>query len=156
MLTVLYPVGVNPSGNMTWQCVCDCGKECIRAGSLLQMDKHKSSCGCTQFNESHGKSYTEEYALYNTAKKRAKKLKREFTIDVSDVVIPEYCPCLGVPLEKHTDYAPSLDRIDPSKGYVKGNVWVISVKANRIKNDATPAELTAVAKAVAFKTGSIH
>jgi hypothetical protein len=40
--------------------------------------------------------------------------------------------------------SPSLDRIDPSKGYVKGNVRVISARANLLKNDATVGELTLV------------
>jgi hypothetical protein len=40
--------------------------------------------------------------------------------------------------------SPSLDRIDPSQGYIKGNVVVISHKANRLKNDAGLAELRAL------------
>ncbi len=36
---------------------------------------------------------------------------------------------------------PSLDRIDSSLGYVKGNVWVISWRANHIKTDASLEEL---------------
>lgn len=42
----------------------------------------------------------------------------------------------------------SLDRIDSSKGYIKGNVWVISLRANRIKNDSTPDELRLIADKV--------
>jgi hypothetical protein len=45
--------------------------------------------------------------------------------------------------------SPSLDRIDPSKGYVKGNVWIVSHRGNTIKNDATHDEL----KAIAANTG---
>jgi hypothetical protein len=43
------------------------------------------------------------------------------------------------------DSSPSLDRIDNSKGYVKGNVAVISFRANTLKNNATADELRAIA-----------
>ena len=80
--------------------------------------------------------------LFNSAKSRSKKRRMDFNIEVSDIVIPEYCPILKVKLEYgHSRYGPTLDRIDPTKGYVKGNVWVISFKANSMKNDATPDEL---------------
>lgn len=39
------------------------------------------------------------------------------------------------------DYSPSLDRIDNRLGYVKGNVIVVSHRANAIKRDATLDEL---------------
>lgn len=85
-----------------------------------------------------------EYLL-SGAKQRARRGGLPFNIDASDVAIPEFCPVLGlklVPLSgKRTNATPSLDRIDPSKGYVKGNVWVISWRANRLKNDATLEEL---------------
>ena len=32
--------------------------------------------------------------------------------------------------------SPSIDRLDNTKGYVKGNVWVISTLANNMKNSA--------------------
>ena len=44
---------------------------------------------------------------------------------------------------------PSLDRINPKLGYVKGNVQVISWRANNIKRDATAEELRLVADFVA-------
>lgn len=49
------------------------------------------------------------------------------------------------------DNSYSLDRIDPNKGYIKGNIWVISLRANRIKNDATVSELRMIADAIEQK-----
>ena len=38
---------------------------------------------------------------------------------------------------RYRENSASLDRIDSSRGYVPGNVWVISTKSNRIKNNST-------------------
>lgn len=55
--------------------------------------------------------------------------------------IPSHCPVLGIPLKyKGGDNSPSLDRIDSNKGYVVGNVEVISYRANVLKNSSTQEE----------------
>jgi hypothetical protein len=67
--------------------------------------------------------------------------------------MPEFCPVLGIKLnydgtgmEGHrSDDSPSIDRINSSVGYVNGNIHIISWRANRIKNDATPDELVKLA-----------
>ncbi len=90
--------------------------------------------------------------LIANAKYRAKKRGIEFTIVSSDIEMPSKCPVLGIEIEHGNsdqsmsarDCAPSLDRHDNTKGYVPGNVRVISWRANRIKSDATVAELEAV------------
>lgn len=86
-----------------------------------------------------------EFWLYKAAKARSGKKGLAFNIDLEDIVVPEFCPVFGVKLiaseHKATDCSPSLDRIDNTKGYVKGNVQVISNKANRLKGDATLADI---------------
>jgi hypothetical protein len=77
----------------------------------------------------------------------------EFTIERSDVVIPEVCPVMGIPITplergRMNPGSPSLDRIDNSKGYTPDNVWVISWQANRMKSDASPEDLVLFAKAI--------
>lgn len=87
--------------------------------------------------------------LYH-AKWRAKRDGLEFNLTMDDIPFETHCPLLGTPFTIHfyskftkgADFnAPSLDRLDPTKGYVKGNVAVISYRANSIKMDATLQEL---------------
>lgn len=89
-----------------------------------------------------------EKFMVTAARKRAKDAGLPFDIEESDVVVPSFCPVLGIPIQVSTgktqDSSPSIDRIIPSLGYVKGNVTVISWRANRIKGDATPEELEKV------------
>jgi hypothetical protein len=87
--------------------------------------------------------------LWRLAKVRARKNGLPFNIEVSDLSVPEACPVLGIALvwgcgKRQKDASPTVDRIVPSLGYVKGNVAVISWRANRIKSDATADELSAV------------
>lgn len=86
-----------------------------------------------------------------SVKTRARKKGLAFDLTEEDINIPSHCPVLGIPLfhkrGKGTgphDNSPSLDRIIPEKGYVKGNVIVVSSKANRIKSNATADEILAV------------
>jgi hypothetical protein len=82
--------------------------------------------------------------LFNIARQRCRRTGTEFTITVDDIIVPAVCPLLGVLLDPYAesiDVHPSLDRIDSKKGYVPGNVWVVSHRANRIKSDACAEEL---------------
>lgn len=90
----------------------------------------------------------ERYML-TRAKIRAKQKNLPFDLTLADITIPTHCPVFGLELFVSsgfaTDASPELDRIDPQKGYVKGNVIVVSRRANRIKNDATVLELQQIA-----------
>lgn len=99
------------------------------------------------FQMEHKKANPEK-RLWKAAKGRATAAGIEFNIDTSDIVIPEFCPALGCRLESGVGHgkganpnAPSLDRIVPALGYTKGNVQVISFKANSMKRDASEEEL---------------
>jgi hypothetical protein len=79
----------------------------------------------------------------------------ECTITPADIMpLPEICPLLGISLDYSRgtkgkggfrNNSPSIDRIDNTRGYVPGNVWVISYRANSIKRDATVQELQDIA-----------
>lgn len=84
-----------------------------------------------------------------TAKHRAKKRGLSFNLTLADIgVMPLICPALGIPLgsQHGRDNRPEIDRLIPSKGYVRGNVAIISARANRIKNDGTLDDLTKITK----------
>lgn len=98
-------------------------------------------------HKGHGMYHSLERMLWSGAKVRARKRQREFSIEISDVIVPPYCPMLGIKIDSswggtaqnNADRAAtaSLDRIDPDKGYVKGNVVVLSYRANMIKGDGS-------------------
>lgn len=81
-----------------------------------------------------------------------------FDLELEDLTIPEHCPVLGIRLEINRergcrpDSSPSVDRIIPVLGYVKGNVQMISSRANRLKQDATVPELEAIVRYIRERT----
>lgn len=87
-----------------------------------------------------------ERVIWLGAKNRARKQGVDFTITPYDIKIPAACPILGVLLlwNDKRDFRPSIDRRDNAKGYTVDNICVISMRANRIKNDATLEELRAI------------
>lgn len=98
--------------------------------------------------------------MWEHAKKRAGENGVVFRLSLADIPeIPAVCPVLGIALAPNgkagpAEGSPSLDRIRPDLGYVAGNVRVISHRANRIRGNATAAELLRVAlDAQALETG---
>ncbi len=130
--------------NVRWVCVCVCGTETRVTTNALLKGKSRS-CGCLRLDavKTHGQSYSPEYRMFVSAKHRAKKAGIAFNLELSDIIIPSICPYLGVALlvasgcRRPGPNSPSLDRIDPCGGYVRGNVEVISHRANAIKQNTS-------------------
>ena len=103
-------------------------------------------------------AYERQLLLY--AKRSAGRRGLSFNLELSDIVIPDLCPVLGIPLERPTangkkrySNQPSVDRRDNSLGYIKGNVAVISWRANRLKCDGSIAEFEAILSYMKNSTG---
>lgn len=97
--------------------------------------------------------------MLGDARRRAKRAGLPCEITVEDITIPTLCPVLGIPMTlgrgSPHDSSPSLDKIVKRFGYVPGNVVVISYLANRIKSNATAAQLMRVAKWFAEEEGQV-
>ena len=95
-----------------------------------------------------------EISAFTNLKHRAKRknIPMELTREHLKKAFPNdmICPALGIKMEVGENNrivnSPSIDRIIPEKGYVPGNIIVVSNKANRIKTDATPDEIIKVGK----------
>jgi hypothetical protein len=126
--------------------VSESKRECTKCGSIFE-NKSKTVTLCRPCNSERVKEQSPEVRMYRRAKARAAKGGLDFNIDKEDIQIPTHCPVLGIPLVVHKgtsggkDDSPALDRVDNSKGYVKGNILVISHLANMMKSSANVEQL---------------
>lgn len=90
--------------------------------------------------------------MQNSAHSRSKRygVEKKFERDDLRKLYTDTCPVLNIKLSwsnsKLMDNSPSLDRIDNTKGYVNGNMCIMSQRANRIKSDGTAIEHKLIAK----------
>lgn len=134
-------------------------KTCEEVKPLTEFHKHNRCWGgynsiCKSCRKPKSKldykNKSREYNIWHRAKTRSVRFGLEFNLELSDIIIPEVCPVFKTTfVVGHTDFTPSIDRIDPTKGYVKGNIMIISNKANRIKSNGTPEEIMQVAEFLA-------
>lgn len=142
---------------------------CIRCGEPLPATKRRDAVYCSTRcgNRVRGARYErakpevikarrfainslDARRIHSRIKWRAGHIGAPFDLTPEDIVVPEVCPVLGIPIEggegrrKNNPNSPSVDRIVPELGYVRGNVRVISNRANLLKSNATVAELEAV------------
>jgi hypothetical protein len=97
-----------------------------------------------------------KYRIKNPVRQRLQHIKArcsrrgvEFSLKEEDIVVPDVCPVFGFPIGNH--YGPchdqlfEIDRIKQDQGYHKGNVIVVSRLANRLKSNASVAQLRMLA-----------
>lgn len=139
----LVVVGEWSNGSNIWfKCKCSCGNEINLRKDSLFSKKSVPSCGC--YVKEHGTLKRGQHDprgyILARARERSKRDGREFDLTKEDIIVPEVCPLLGIkinPKGKDRTTSPSLDRKDPTKGYTPDNVWVISSRANTLKNNGT-------------------
>jgi len=151
-----------------WNCLCDCGNK-IRVKTSSLKNGNTKSCGCLKINNLCGENNyqaqrnIQKYGVWFSSKEewyaRACKIMeriRKFNIPTDfetpvelamylKELEPPKCPVFGKPLVKGDgathSWSPSADRINPDKGYTRGNIQVISMLANTMKQHATKAQL---------------
>jgi hypothetical protein len=150
-------------------------KDASRKDGLERCCRSCKAQSRSKYRENGGKEKAQAYArsrpinritssMVSDAKRRAKNKNLPFDIDLDYVrslvgenaELASHCPVFKAPLawscQRGNGHgplpnSPSIDRIDPARGYIKGNIWVISHRANSIKNDASHEELKLVTKA---------
>jgi hypothetical protein len=127
-------------------------KDCKRESSKIYYENNKNKEGVREKKAARAakrKAENPKSVLIYLARTRAKDRNLPFDITEDDFQIPELCPLLEIPLftgpegKVHRN-SPTLDRIEPCLGYVRGNVIVISHKANTVKQDLTVEEFLQV------------
>lgn len=126
-------------------------RECTKCGKIFPKTS-KTVTLCNKCNSERVKCTSPESKMFQRAKGRAKLKGLEFTLKLEDIIIPKYCPILGIELVCKSGTSggqknsPALDRINSNGGYTKDNVQVISHLANMMKSHATDEELMIFAK----------
>lgn len=93
-------------------------------------------------------------SAWHSAKVRAKKRGLEFDLKLSDLGEPTHCAATGIEFDMTKSFrngnifVPSLDRMDPSLGYVKGNVRVVCHGYNLAKHTGTDSDVVKLARAI--------
>jgi len=144
-LTILEQHSIKKSVYFTVQCECGNIKK-VRKDAIIGSRAETKSCGCLLKENGNGMKgqYDARGYLLARARTRATERGMDFTITKEDIIIPDKCPLLGIdiiPKAKDRTHSPSLDRKDSTKGYTPDNIWVVSSRANTLKNDATIKEL---------------
>lgn len=79
----------------------------------------------------------------------ARGIPFELTLtSIKNIMRAKKCYYTGVEFTRNGENSRSIDRIDNTKGYVKGNVCACTKRVNSLKSNLTPAEIQAIARKV--------
>ena len=120
-----------------------CSDECRYEAKEISKAKWR------KIQKSKWASYTRNWRESNPERSRvtafrtkANKLGLPFDLTEDFFVVPEICPVLGIPMDsRDREHAWSVDRLVPENGYTRENCRIISIRANRLKNNASSEEL---------------
>lgn len=123
------------------------GRDCGRCGADEWYTTGPPVCAPCQRKKSARRKKEKPVRLFEWAKARATKSGQVFRITLDDVraLYGRRCPVFGTTWGRGMA-APTLDRLRPELGYVRGNVAVISMRANLIKSNARAKDVEKVAK----------
>lgn len=147
-----------------WKCECDCGNICnVSASNLKKGTKYCWSCRNKYLSEikwcGHGEICLD---LWTSIKRSAQNRKKDFDISIEDmwdlfIKQDRKCALSGVDLffsrtiKARPASTASLDRIDSSKGYIKGNIQWIHKDLNIMKMDLSQKDFISWCKIIAEK-----
>lgn len=134
----------------------DSGKfrtECLECKSKLHRKWYEKNGIKVKQKSKELRINNQHRSLLNSCKFSALKKNLDFNLKIEDIVIPKLCPFLNIEITNIQGSGfigsnASVDRIDPTKGYIKGNIQVISRKANHMKLNASRLELLTFASNV--------
>ena len=115
---------------------CACGREASNA----YRDRCREDRTIKTWRDKNPKHFWVCTQIYRTRVRAVeKKIPFDLTVEYVKSICPDKCPVFETPFNfignKHLiPESPSIDRIDPAKGYVEGNIAIISAKANQIKS----------------------
>lgn len=175
-LTVIRYSKLDSSQKAMWECLCICNNRTIVRGSDLISGKVKS-CGCllSETSKENVKISHQKYPKSTNFKGigdlpgrylsiiRNRSMGKGYEYDVNKEYLWKLfqsqngkCALTGLEIHfsvKGSDQTASLDRIDSSKGYIKGNVQWVHKDVNNIKQDYTMTELVDYCKMILLKCG---
>ncbi len=132
------PINCKTHGeHIKWRLHSDNNVQCLMCAAIWQMNQRRKEP--LRF-------------IYRDAKRHAISHKREFDIELSDleelmIIQDKRCALTGA--EFSNEVPPSLDRIDSSKGYIKGNIQLIQIKINIMKSNLSQDDFIYLCQEVA-------